>query len=95
LEKSDIKQLSKLCRIQISDEEATSLAKDFESIFTYVDQLKEIPTEGVDPCFQVVSYKENVFGEDEIGDVILSSDYLKNAQAHVGNLIKTPPVIKF
>lgn len=95
MEKSDIKQLSKLCRIQISDDEATSLAKDFESILTYVDQLKEIPTEGVDPCFQVVSYKENVFGEDEVGDVILASDYLKNAQAHVGNLIKTPPVIKF
>ena len=95
MEKSDIKQLSKLCRIQISDDEATSLAKDFESILTYVDQLKEIPTEGVDPCFQVVSYKENVFGEDEVGDVILPSDYLKNAQAHVGNLIKTPPVIKF
>ncbi len=95
MEKSDIQQLSKLCRIQISDEEAGAILKDLESILAYVEQLKEVPTEGVEPCFQVVSYRENVFGEDEIDDVIPCNEYLKNAPSHVGNLIKTPPVIKF
>lgn len=95
MDKSEIQQLSKLCRISISNEEATALLKDFQSILSYVQLLNEINTDNVQPCYQVVSFKENVFADDVIDDLLSAAEYLKNAPAHVGNLIKTPPVIKF
>ncbi|MBI5274704.1 MAG: Asp-tRNA(Asn)/Glu-tRNA(Gln) amidotransferase subunit GatC [Chlamydiales bacterium] len=95
MDKSDIKDLSKLCKISISDEEASSLLKDLQSILNYMQLLSEVSTDLVAPCYQVVPFKENVFADDEVGDLLDATEYLKNAPAHVGNLIKTPPVIKF
>lgn len=90
-----IQELSKLCKIQVSKEEAEGLLKDIEAIVQYVEQLKEVDTTNVEPCYQVVSYQENVFADDEIDDTLDPREYLKNTPAHVGSLIRTPPVIKF
>ncbi len=39
---TEIKKLANLSRIYIKDEEAKDLAKDFDSILAYVDQIKEV-----------------------------------------------------
>jgi aspartyl/glutamyl-tRNA(Asn/Gln) amidotransferase C subunit len=39
---TEIKKLANLSRIYIKGEEAKDLAKDFDSILAYVDQIKEV-----------------------------------------------------
>jgi len=42
ISKEDIKKLSELSRIEISDSEAEGLAKDIEPILEYVGQVKSV-----------------------------------------------------
>jgi aspartyl-tRNA(Asn)/glutamyl-tRNA(Gln) amidotransferase subunit C len=41
MELKDIKKLAELARIDMTEEEMTSLSKDFDSILAYVDQVRE------------------------------------------------------
>src|SRR5690606_5098997 len=49
VDRSDIAKLSKLARIQISDEAADEAAKSISDVLALVDQLQAVDTEGVLP----------------------------------------------
>lgn len=49
MELKDVKKLSELARIDISDGEAEELLKDMSSILGYVGEIKEAAGEGVSP----------------------------------------------
>lgn len=94
LNKEAIKQLTTLCRIDCTEEEQESLLKDLKKILAYVDQLKEIDTSQVSACNHVLEEVSNVMREDLISDVLSREEFLANAPAHVGGMIRVPPVIK-
>ena len=48
-DKKSLLKLGKLARISISDDKLNNLSKDLNSILEFVDQLKEIKTDQVDP----------------------------------------------
>ncbi len=58
MEIRDIEKLAKLARIELTDEEKQTFAKDLENILKYVDQIREVTT-GSNPQA----------GGGEIGDV--------------------------
>jgi aspartyl-tRNA(Asn)/glutamyl-tRNA(Gln) amidotransferase subunit C len=45
----EIKNLAKLARVSVTDDEAIKLGKDFENILKYIDQLSDINTDDVEP----------------------------------------------
>jgi aspartyl-tRNA(Asn)/glutamyl-tRNA(Gln) amidotransferase subunit C len=49
VDRSDIAKLSKLARIQISDEAADEAAKSISDVLALVDQLQAVNTDGVLP----------------------------------------------
>ncbi len=49
VDRSDIAKLSKLARIQISDEAAVEAAKSISDVLALVDQLQAVNTDGVLP----------------------------------------------
>ena len=49
---TELKHLTKLSRIHVSESEADRLKSDLSSILAYVDQLKEVDTQGVEPLYQ-------------------------------------------
>lgn len=49
VDRSDIAKLSKLARIQISDEAADEAAKSISDVLALVDQLQAVNTDGVQP----------------------------------------------
>jgi aspartyl-tRNA(Asn)/glutamyl-tRNA(Gln) amidotransferase subunit C len=91
----EIEKLSKLCRIACSDEEKDKLRNNLTKILSYVDQLKQIDTTGVPPCNTVLSELSSVMREDEVGETLSRDTFLDNAPAHVGGMIRVPPVIQF
>lgn len=94
LNSDTIAQLTRLCRIDCTEEEKKSLLHDLKKILAYIEQLKEIDTENVSPCLQVLEDACNVMRDDETGGLLERETFLANAPSHIGGMIKVPPVIK-
>lgn len=94
LDKETIQQLTRLCRIDCTEEEQESLLKDLRKILDYIELLEEIDTKDVPPCNHVIEGMANVMRNDVIGEVLNRESFLANAPAHIGGMIRVPPVIK-
>lgn len=94
LNKEMIKSLITLSRIDCSEEEQEHLLKDLEKILGYIAQLNEIDTTQVAPCNHVLEGINNVMREDVVGETLPREDFLANAPAQIGGMIRVPPVMK-
>ena len=87
-----IEQIAELARLSLKPEEKAKLQKDLESILAYVEQLKQVPTDHVEPTSHVLNL-ENVFREDRVHPSDVREDVLKHAPQREGNFFKVPKVI--
>jgi aspartyl-tRNA(Asn)/glutamyl-tRNA(Gln) amidotransferase subunit C len=94
LNKETIKYLTQLSRIDCTEAEQEKLLKDLGSILDYFKELEELDTSGVAPCNIVLEGMQNVMREDTVGTVMPREDFLNNAPAQIGGMIRVPPVIK-
>lgn len=67
-----VRHIAKLARLEITDDEAASLATELTSILAYVDMLQEVDTKGVEPTAQVTGMT-NAFRADELRGAPLAS----------------------
>lgn len=91
----ELSHLMKLCRIECSPEEKETLKDNLSKVLSYIELLKEVDTEGVQPCTRVLETLTNVMREDRVEQTLSREDFLANAPAHVGGMVRVPPVIKF
>ena len=94
IDKETIKYLTGLSRIDCTEAEQEALLKDLKSILEYFEELKELDTTGVAPCNQVLADMKNVTRKDLVGKTMPREDFLDNAPAQIGGMIKVPTVIK-
>ena len=87
-----IEQIAELARLSLKPQEKAKLQKDLESILAYVEQLKQVPTDHVEPTSHVLNL-ENVFREDRVHPSDVREDVLKHAPQREGNFFKVPKVI--
>lgn len=62
--KKEIEYLSKLARIEVSEEEEESLAQDLTKITDMVTKINELSTDTVDPLVVVTEDTHNFFRDD-------------------------------
>ena len=65
IKREDILHLAKLSDFSMSDSEIDNIGKDLENIISYISELDELDTDGVEPTYQVFEM-ENVWRDDEI-----------------------------
>ena len=65
IKREDILHLAKLSDFSMSDDEIESIGKDLENIISYISELNELDTEGVEPTYQVFEM-ENIWRDDEV-----------------------------
>lgn len=94
LDKQTIKSLIALSRIRCTEEEQEDLLIDLQKILSYVEQLNEVNTENVMPCYQVIADMANVMREDVVETPLPRDVFLENAPSQIGGMIRVPPVIK-
>ncbi len=94
ISEEEIAHLVHLCRIECTEEEKKALAIHLDKVLDYVKQLNQVDTVGVEPCLNVLDGKPNSLREDEEGPTLSVQEFLSNAPAHVGGMIKIPPVFK-
>jgi aspartyl-tRNA(Asn)/glutamyl-tRNA(Gln) amidotransferase subunit C len=77
----------------MSDSEIDNIGKDLENIISYISELDELDTDGVEPTYQVFEM-ENIWRDDEIkAQDALRDDLLALSKDVEDNQIKVPKVL--
>ena len=91
-DKKSVEYVANLARIRITSEEKDSLGEQFSKIIGYIDKLKELDVEGVEPL-RGASISRDVFREDKVIPSNCREDILKNSPSREGDYFKIPKVI--
>ncbi|MDC0557721.1 Asp-tRNA(Asn)/Glu-tRNA(Gln) amidotransferase subunit GatC [Pelagibacterales bacterium] len=92
-DKNSTSKLAKLARLSLNDEQLDSLEKDLTSIVSFIDQLKEINTEKIDPTSN--SLNQDLILRDDIAENKLSNeDLLRNVPDSELGFFVVPKVIE-
>lgn len=60
-----VRHIAKLARLTIGDDEVEKYANELSKILEYIEMLREVKTEGVEPTAQVTG-QSNALREDEV-----------------------------
>ena len=89
----NIKYIAELSRLELSDEQSAKLQQEMERIVGYIDELKELNVDGVEPTAHAAPLS-NVWREDEVKESYPRSEMFANAPGIINeNLIKLPRVL--
>lgn len=89
----DVRQLASLSALTLSDDELESLRVDISNILSYIEQLGELDTTGVEPTYQVTGLT-NVFRDDVVAEHDAKPETIvRLAQEHQENQFKVPKVL--
>ena len=88
-----IKHISKLSRISVDDEKAKKLVGDMNSIFDFIEKLKELDTDNIEPLTSVAetTLKLRV---DEVKSGNIKEDVLKNSPDENEDFFVVPRVVE-
>ena len=88
-----IKHISKLSRISVDDEKAKKLVGDMNSIFDFIEKLKELNTDNIEPLTSVAetTLKLRV---DEVKSGNIREQVLKNSPDENEDFFVVPRVVE-
>ena len=92
-DKDSLYKLGKLSKIQIDESKLKSLSSDLGSIIEFIDRLKSIDTENVDPTSNSLD-QSLVMREDIVSDVNTANEILENAPQKELDFFSVPKVIE-
>ncbi|NCO03072.1 MAG: Asp-tRNA(Asn)/Glu-tRNA(Gln) amidotransferase subunit GatC [Alphaproteobacteria bacterium] len=93
LEKKDVEKVARLARLKITDEEATRYGTQLSNIINFVEQLKEVDTDNVEPLASVVDIKLRL-REDVVTDGGIQADVIANAPESLEGFFVVPKVVE-
>ena len=93
ISKEQVEHVAKLARLEVSEDEKAMFARQLSAILTYMDQLKEVDTEGVEPTATVLP-TENVFREDEVTPSLTQEQALANAPDQSEGFFRVPKILE-
>jgi len=93
ISKEQVEHVAKLARLEVSEDEKAMFARQLSAILTYMDQLKEVETEGVEPTATVLP-TANVFREDVVRPSLPQEQALANAPDRAEGLIRVPKILE-
>ena len=88
-----IKHISKLSRISVDDEKAKKLVGDLNSIFDFIEKLKELDTDKVEPLTSVAETTLKL-RLDEVKSKDIREQIIKNSPQDNEDYFVVPKVIE-
>ena len=88
----DVEYVARLAHLSFSDSEKEDMAVKLGSILDYMQQLRQIDTQGVEATTHVLPLA-NVFREDEVGTTLDTDAALANAPQREDNYFKVPKIL--
>lgn len=93
VDKESLLKVAHLARLNIEPEQEEKLQKDMTEILNWVDKLKELDTNGVEPLTHMTK-EVNTLRPDIAEHTISTAAGLKNAPEHDNQFFKVPKVMK-
>jgi aspartyl-tRNA(Asn)/glutamyl-tRNA(Gln) amidotransferase subunit C len=89
INEDSVRHIAKLARLSLTDDEVKKFTHDLSEVVKYVEQLKELDTEGVEPMVGAVEILKEL-RQDIAIDSGLRDEMLKNAPDAEDTAIKVP-----
>lgn len=93
VDEATVRRIARLARISVGDQEAASLVSELSSILTWVEQLGEVETEGVEPMTSVVEAQIKM-RDDVVDDGGYPDRILANAPRSEDGYFVVPKVVE-
>lgn len=93
VDETTVRRIARLARLKITDEEAKGLEKELSGILDWVEQLKQVDTQSVEPMTRVVA-QELKMRQDVVSDGAKSDDIVRNAPLTEDHFFVVPKVVE-
>lgn len=93
IDRTVLDKIAHLARLDFDEKDAEQMMKDMTNIVDWVEKLKEVDTEGVEPL-TTMSFEVNVVREDVVGKHLDHAEALKNAPKKDENYFRVPKVLE-
>jgi aspartyl-tRNA(Asn)/glutamyl-tRNA(Gln) amidotransferase subunit C len=90
---AEVEHVTRLARLELSPQEKERMRSQLDAILTYIDKLRRLDTEGVEPTSHAIPIV-NVMREDELRPSVPVVDMLANAPELDGHLFRVPKIIE-
>lgn len=89
----DIEYVANLARLELTEAEKTGFGGQLEQVLGYVEKLKEVDVEGVEPMAHPIPLV-NVMRPDERRPSLPHDDAMANAPKAVNGLFQVPKIVE-
>jgi aspartyl-tRNA(Asn)/glutamyl-tRNA(Gln) amidotransferase subunit C len=89
----EVQWVAHLARLQLTEAELETMTRQLSAIVDYVDLLKQVNTDGVEPMAHALAI-HNIFREDEPAPSLPVADALANAPQRRGDFYSVPAVLE-
>jgi aspartyl-tRNA(Asn)/glutamyl-tRNA(Gln) amidotransferase subunit C len=93
ISREEVEQVARLARLHLSDEELERMREQLAAILAYVDKLRELDVEGVEPTSHAVPMV-NVMRDDENTPCLPQEEALANAPDRAGEFFRVPRILE-
>jgi len=91
--KEEVAHVAKLARLDVSEAEQDTFARQLSVILTYMDQLTKLDTSGVEPTATVLP-TDNVFRDDEVRSSLPREQALADAPDEAEGFFRVPRILE-
>ncbi len=91
--KQEVEHVAKLARLELSEQEKDMFTDQLSNILTYVEQMNQLDTKGVEPTSHVLDIN-NVMREDAPGVSLPREKALANAPDQAAGHYRVPKIIE-
>lgn len=88
----DVRITARMAHLALTDGEVADISQELEGILGYIDKLKELDTEGVEPLTHAVGF-DGPLRADEAQPSLDIEDVLKNAPKRDGRFFQVPRIV--
>ena len=93
IDNQTVRKVSKLAKIKINEKEETKLIEELNNILVWVDELKKVDTEQIEPMLSVFN-ESMIMRKDEVSSEISDELVLKNAPESKSGFFVVPKVVE-
>ena len=93
IDNKTVRKVSKLAKIKINEQEEAKLIEELNNILGWVDELKKVDTEKIEPMLSVFN-ESMIMRKDEVSSEISDDLVLKNAPESKSGFFVVPKVVE-
>jgi aspartyl-tRNA(Asn)/glutamyl-tRNA(Gln) amidotransferase subunit C len=93
ISREEVQHVARLARLHLTDEEAERMREQLDAILAYIDKLRELDVEGVEPTAHAVPLV-NVMRDDALAPCLSQEQALANAPDRADEFFRVPRIIE-